>query len=142
MPNTFAFIMLVVWPIVVIVLFSTRQPGSATLLTILGAQLLLPAGAVIKFQMIPPFDKNSIASISALVGCLVSVRRPKSKRWKFWLADLLIFFFVLGPFISGVLNNDPIVIGGTVVPAVGLYDALSSAENAMIFLIPFFIGRC
>jgi len=141
MPNTFAFIMLVVWPIVVIVLFSTRQPGSATLLTFLGAQLLLPVGAVIKFEMIPPFDKNSIASISALVGCLISVRRPKSKRRKFWLTDLLIFLFVLCPFISGVLNDDPIVVGGTVVPAVGLYDALSSAENAMIFLIPFFIGR-
>jgi hypothetical protein len=141
MPNTFAFVMLLVWPMVVFFLFSTRQAGSATLLTFLGAQLLLPVGAVIKLEMIPPFDKNSIASISALVGCLLSARHSRSKRWKLSLADWLIIFFVLGAFISGVLNNDPVVVGGTVVPAVGLYDALSSAENAIIFLIPFFIGR-
>jgi hypothetical protein len=142
MPNTFAFIMLLVWPIVVVVLYSTKQAVSATLLTFLGAQLLLPVGALIKFvPMIPTFDKNSIPSICALVGCLLTVRRSQSKRWKFWLADWLIISFVLTPFISGILNTDPIVVGGTVVPAVGLYDALSSIENAIIFLIPFFIGR-
>ena len=53
----------------------------------------------------------------------------------------LIAAFVVGPLITAELNTDFIVVGGTLLPAADLYEGLSSVENAVIFLIPFFLGR-
>ena len=74
-PNLFAMVALLTWPVVAIVLYHTRPVGQATLWTILGAYLLLPVGASIKFEMVPQFDKSSIPSIAALVGCTLVAGR-------------------------------------------------------------------
>ena len=68
-PNLFATAALLAWPVVVIVLYHQRPIGQATLWSILGAYLLLPVGAYIKFEGIPPFDKESIPSLAALLCC-------------------------------------------------------------------------
>jgi hypothetical protein len=140
MTNSFATFALLAWPLVALVLYAKRPVVEATIWTILGAQLLLPVGAFIKIEMIPVFDKNSIPSFAALAGCLMSKQRPLRKR-QFGLVEILITMLVLGPLVTSVLNGDPIFIGGTLVPAVGIYDAVSASENAFIFLIPFFLGR-
>ena len=51
-------IALLLWPIVGLWLYQSRPIGQATLWTILGGYLLLPAGGSIKFEMIPAFDKS------------------------------------------------------------------------------------
>ena len=58
------------WPLVAVFLYKTRPVGQATLWTILGAYLVLPVGANIKFAMIPQLDKNSIPNILAFLGCM------------------------------------------------------------------------
>ena len=139
--NIVATIALVTFPILALVLYSTKPVSQATILTFVCGHLLLPVGAVIKFEMIPPFDKNSIASFAALMGCLLSARRPSVGPQKFGLVEILIVAFLIGPFITAELNTDPVFVGGTLLPASDLYEALSSVENAFIFLIPFFLGR-
>lgn len=139
--NIFATIALVTFPVLALVLYANKPVGQATILTFLCAQLLLPVGAVIKFEMVPPIDKNSVASFAALIGCLFSTRRTSVGPQKFGLVEILIAVFLVGPFITAELNTDTLFVGGVILPGGDLYEALSSVENAFIFLIPFLLGR-
>jgi len=140
--NWLATIALVLWPVVSICLYRTLSLGQATLWTILAAQLLLPVGTAIKFQMVPQFDKNSIPCLCALIACLILPRqRPKLFK-SLGLTEVLIVMNLIGPFITSELNGDNIYIGDALVlPGVGIYDAISASEAAFIILIPFFLGR-
>jgi hypothetical protein len=140
-PNWFATFALLSWPAVALCLYLKRPVGQATLWTILGAQLLLPVGAAIKFEGIPPFDKISIPNLAALVGCLLALRRPLRIWNGFGLAGILILVYVIGPFITAELNDDPIVLVDRTLPAASTYDALSAVVGQLLFLLPFFLGR-
>jgi hypothetical protein len=129
------------WPIVAFWLYKTRPIGRATLWTILGAYMLLPVQSHIKIPMIPDFDKNSIPSLAALFGCVVIC----GKSIKFFnergFAELLIIAFMVCPFITCALNDDPISIGVVALPGLSSYDAGSVAIYQAITLIPFCLGR-
>jgi hypothetical protein len=139
--NWFSTIALLLWPITAAVLFSSLPLGKAILWTILGAQLLLPVHETIKFQMIPEFDKDSIANLCILVGSLIVSRRALRILGGSGLISILIVVYLLGPFLTSEQNSDPVVAGELVLPGVGLYDAFSAAEHAFILLIPFFVAR-
>jgi hypothetical protein len=122
-------------------LYSSRPVGRAIIWTILGGYLLLPVGASIKIEGIPPFDKVSIPIVAALIGCLL-VARNKVRLWnRFGLAEVLILILLISPFITSELNGDAIAIGRIVLPGVGYYDALSASVRQFIFLLPFILGR-
>ena len=141
MPNWFAYFALLIWPVVALYLYSRLPVGRATLWTILAGYLLLPAGMQIKFEMVPAFDKNSIPNLAALIGCTLYARRlPKFFRG-FGFAEALILAIVIGPFITSMLNTDPIRTEGPVLPGVGPYDAGSAVIAELIFILPFFLGR-
>ncbi|EAQ34215.1 membrane protein, putative [Nitrobacter sp. Nb-311A] len=106
------------------------------------AQLLLPVGAVIKFRMIPPIDKVNVASFVAVIGCLLFARgKPLPRSKGFGLVGLLLISNIASPIITSWLNPDNVVIGVRFLPGVGIYDALSASEAALIGLIPFILGR-
>lgn len=134
---------LLVWPVISMCIFArSKSPARGLIWSELVAQLLLPVGAGIKFQMVPPIDKVTIANFSALVGCLVFARgKPAQRSRKFGVAELLIILYVTSPIATSMTNGDDIVIGGAVLPGVGLYDAASAAESALLTLIPFLLGR-
>lgn len=140
-PNWFATFALISWPLVALWLYRSRPANQATLWTILGAYLLLPVGASIKFEMIPAFDKVSIPNLAAVIGCLLVARRRLRIFSQFGLAEVLIFMFLIGPFVTAELNGDPIAIATRVLPAESHYDALSAVVSQLLFLLPFFLGR-
>jgi hypothetical protein len=129
------------WPIVALWLYRTRPIGQATVLTILGGFLLLPMGAIIKFEMIPAFDKESIPSLVAFLACIIVRRRAIRFSNGLGLVELLILTFLISPIITSLLNYDPIVFEGFVLPGLGLYDAGSTIISRLVVLIPFFLGR-
>jgi hypothetical protein len=140
MQNLFTILALSFWPLISALFFLILSFRSAVIWTVLGAQLLLPVGASIKFDMIPVFDKSTIPSLCILAGSfLTGLKRVRTRR--FGLTELLLVGFVLGPIITSELNGDTLVYGDRIVAGVGLYDAISAAEFALISLIPFFIGR-
>ena len=107
----------------------------------LGRTLLLPVGTVIKFQMIPAFDKYSISNLCAVAGCvLVSKRLPRIFT-RPALPDFLIVMLLISPFITSALNTDPITIGTRILPGVDAYDAFSASENFLIDFFPFVLAR-
>jgi hypothetical protein len=140
-PNVLAYVALLIWPLVALCLYARLSVGQATLWTILGGYLLLPVGTGIKLEMVPAFDKQSIPSISALIGCTVFAGRSLKFFRGFGIAEVLILLLLIGPFITSMLNTDPIITGGAVLPGVGAYDAGSAALAQFIFILPFFIGR-
>src|SRR5713101_1863891 len=118
-PNSFAFFALICWPLVTVFLYRSRSLVSATLWTVLGAQLLLPVGTFFKFEMIPLLDKNSIPSVCALIGCMVVARRPLKLWNRFGLTEILLVMVIVGPLITSLLNGDTIYVGDKVLPGVG-----------------------
>src|SRR5262245_52918437 len=98
-PNVVALFALLFWPVLTLWLYHVRPINQATLWSILGAQLILPVGASIKFEMIPAFDKNSIPNLAALLGCMVTARRATRSRNRIGLAEVLLSMLILGPFI-------------------------------------------
>jgi hypothetical protein len=140
-PNWFSTFALVLWPMVAFLLYQTRPVNQATLWTILGGWLLLPAGAFIKFDMVPSFDKYSISNLAALIGCMLVLGRPPRLWYRLGLPEMLLLMLVISPFITSELNTDPLVYGAIVLPAETHYDSLSAVVAGFIFIVPFFLGR-
>jgi hypothetical protein len=140
-PNLFAYVALLCWPIAALLLYTFRPVTQATVWTILGAFLLLPVGVNIKFEMIPPFDKDTIPNVCALIGCIAVSRRPTRVNRRIGLIEILIAVYIISPIVTSYLNPDPIVIGPRVLPGVGLYDGISAAIGQSMFFLAFLIGR-
>src|SRR5437588_9382463 len=99
--NWFATFALLAWPVVAVWLYHARPVGQATLWTILGAQLLLPVGAIIKMAPgVPQLDKVSIPNLAALIGCFLFARRPLRFWGGFGLTELLLLMCLIGPFVT------------------------------------------
>lgn len=71
MPNLTAYAVLFLWPLVALVLFRTLSPERAVIWTILGGYLFLPVRPSIDFPMLPAFEKELVAPLSALIGALL-----------------------------------------------------------------------
>ena len=74
--NWLASLALIAWPFISLALFANLRLSQAILWSILGAELILPTGALFKFAMIPQLDKVSLPNLSILLGCLIFARRP------------------------------------------------------------------
>lgn len=143
MPNLVAYIALLGWPLVAFALYFLLPASRATLWTILGAQLLLPVGTAIKFDMVPAFDKASIPNLAAMIGCLViSKTRAAVRQNRTGIFEVLVAIYVCSPFVTAISNPDPIVLAnGVVLPAQSFYDSFSAAISQAMFLIPLLLGR-
>jgi len=141
MGNWFAVFAILAWPLVAFALYRAKPPAEATVWIILGALLLLPAGVSIKLQMIPGFDKNSVPNLCAFIGCLILVPRRRRHGSSFGLVEVLALMLVAGPVITGVLNNDAVVMGDRVLPGVGYYDGISALISQLLVFLPFLLGR-
>src|ERR1035441_6437655 len=95
--NWIAIAAFVAWPLVALWLYTHAPVAEATIWTILGGYLFLPAFAMIKFAMIPAFDKNSIPNICAFIGCMTIARRPKLS---LGTPEVLLLIYLIGPVIT------------------------------------------
>lgn len=138
--NWLAVFVLFAWPLVAFALFNAMPPSRALLWVIFGAQLFLPAGAAIKFPMIPAVDKTTVPNVAALLGALVVARRIRRPNG-FGLTEVLIITFTMSPLVTAQLNGDLLILEGAVLPSVGLYDGASTVIGQCLALIPFLLGR-
>ncbi len=140
-PNWVAMLALLAWPLAAVWLYKTRPVSQATLLTILGAYLLLPVGASIKLaEGIPQLDKTSIPNLAALAGVILI--KGRLRIWTgFGVVEVLLLMLLVGPFVTSELNADPVVSGSIFLPSLGAYDGLSAVFAQFIFVIPFFLGQ-
>ena len=140
-PNVLAYAALISWPLVALYLYRRLPLAQATLWTILGGYLLLPVSLDMKIPMIPAFNKHSIPNLAALLGCALYARQPLKFTFGFGLVEAFVLLIIFGPFVTSMLNGDPIRSGETVLPGIGAYDAGSTAIYEAIDLLSFFLAR-
>ncbi|MFV1985468.1 MAG: hypothetical protein ACC657_18110, partial [Thiohalomonadales bacterium] len=136
MANTFAYIILILWPFISLLFYKRLPVIHATFWTIVGGFLILPVRFDIDFPLIPPLGKESIPALAALIGCIY-IKKIKIKlipqngleRW-------FIIILLISPIITVFTNQE--VING--ISGLTMHDAFSSIINQYIRLLPLIIG--
>lgn len=140
MANLFAYAMLYIWPLVMIVLFRTMTPDRALIWSFLGAFLLLPTGVFINLPFVPRLDKFTIPSLTALILCLTMVNQRIRFLPSSIIASVFMIGFVLSPFATFLTNREPIIDGVVFLPGLSVRDAISFSMRYAIVLIPFILA--
>ena len=141
-PSQFAYLALLAWPCVALLLFARLPPAAATVCTVLGGELLLPQLLAFDAVGLPPFDRASISCLSALTGCLLFQPGRLRTTLPGTGVERLLVVLVVGSFLTALANRDPVAVGGVVMPGMTLYDGFSAASSVVLTVwIPFFLGR-
>lgn len=157
MPNGFAYLMLALWPLLVIVMFRKMSPERALIWAVLGGYMFLPPAAQFNLPMVPPLDKTTIPNLSAAFVCIVLLKKRISVLPEGFLGKAMMIALLLGPVVTVLTNTDPIRFGvqqlGNVTfydpsqliqyqaPGLRIYDSLSNVGTQFFFMVPFFLGR-
>ncbi len=141
-PGIIAYLALIIWLPISLGLFALYRPTVAASLVLLGAMLFLPARMAIDFPGFPALDKELMANFCALAGVLIFARRRLSRQRIGRGIDSLVFLLMVGAALTTFTNRDPLFYGPTVLPALSLWDAISSSIQQLFnFGIPFVLGR-
>lgn len=141
-PNALAYMMLLVWPVVMIVLFRRMPPARAFVWSILGGYLFLPPVASFDPPMIPELDKMSIPALTAWLIVTLGLGQRVALLPASVTGRVLVVLFLLAPFATAFGNPDPVYAGGgRVLPGISLYDALSSVIRQGFVLMTFAMAR-
>jgi len=125
-----------------IVLFAALRPRDAVAIVVAGAVLFLPERYGYDLPGLPPIDKHSIASVSALIGaCLGASSTLRSRLPTSWV-ERLIFAAVLGLVLTVVTNREPLVNVFRSVRPMSLYDTVSLVSGYLLRVgVPIYLGR-
>lgn len=140
MPNAFAYLMLLAWPVIVIAMFRQMPAERALIWSILGGYMLLPPVAALDPPLLPALDKHAIPALSAFACLLASGHKirllPATKPGK-----ILLLILLLSPIGTVLTNSDPVLfaIGG--LPGLTWRDIPSSAAYQFMMVLPFLLAR-
>lgn len=141
-PNILAFLALFIWVPVTAWIFTRYRPAEATMWSILLSIMFLPEVVAIDPPLLPPMDKTSMAVLWCFLACLWKGRDRLLAAKPFRGIDLLFVMLLLGNVGTSLTNEDALVTGAVVRPALGLYDAFAlGIKDTLSIYLPFFIGR-
>lgn len=145
---TMAWTALFLWPIVCIIFYQRMTLPAALCTTIFGGYLLLPSVVSWDLPMLPPLDKTSIPTFTALVMTAVALRQERQSVpvLQGWIPRSpvvlgLMAMLVIGAFGTVLTNGDPLFYGPRVIVGLQLYDAFSMLLELMVLLTPLFLAR-
>jgi hypothetical protein len=142
MPNAFASLMLVLWPVISVWLFVRLTPGRALIASLLVAYLILPPPpAGFDFPLMPPLTKQTIPSFVAVLASIVIYRG----RLKFLpenpVAKVLVILFIASPLFTVLTNMDPVYFGEYALPALRLREAVALMVQQALLISPMLLAR-
>ncbi|MGD0960717.1 MAG: hypothetical protein ABSB19_13005 [Methylomonas sp.] len=140
-PNTFAYFVLLMWPLVVYWLYKRKSVQAATFWAIVGGFMWLPCGAAFDFPMIPALNKETLPNISAWFACMAVAKIRVPILGKNRLMRWLILIFLLSPFITVLLNGDVYQTANGDIAGITLYDAFSILLGQFLYFLPFILAR-
>ncbi|WP_284450645.1 hypothetical protein [Methylophaga thalassica] len=135
MPNSFAYLVLFSWPLIVVYLLNRFNIGFGTLFTLLGAYMFLPANMSIDLPGLPNLDKFSITTITIIFVMLLK-RLPLGIKSLPSIYKFILAVFFLAPFLTAITNSERYLH----LPALSLYDGLTSSLVSFLYFFPFLIG--
>ena len=145
MPNTFAYLVLLSWPLVAVLLFRLLSLERALVWTLISGHLLLPSTTMIKFPMLPAIDRSFVTAVSALVLCAIMAPRLRPSRDLSARSGRQVIFgllalVVITPILTILQNTEPVADGNVFLPGLRLYDAFGLISVVLVSLIPFWLG--
>ncbi len=140
-PNPFAWLMLLLWPVVVGLLYRRLPSDLALIWTVLAGYLILPPAIALNLPVLPDLGKDSIPALAALFMVLAVLRHPLPGLPQGIVGKGLIGLFVLSPVATVLANADPVPIGAGALQGMRIYDSVAAMTNQAIELTPFFLAR-
>ncbi|MGJ8544830.1 MAG: hypothetical protein ACSHWZ_05245 [Sulfitobacter sp.] len=152
MPNAIAYLMLLAWPGICLLMFRRMPLQRALIWSILAGYLFLPPLAEFNLPLVPSMDKTSIPSV-AVLGILMFGTNHKLQLWpQARLAQVLVAGLVLSAaptvltnseaIIFEVLpNSDPIQFITGTLPGQSIRDIGSVLIAQVLTLVPFLLAR-
>ena len=152
MPNAIAYLMLMIWPAVCLVLFRTLKVERALVWSVLGGYLLLPPLAEFNLPLVPAMDKVSIPNLSILAILVLAT----AHKVRLWPDSRAARFFVVGlvlcavptvltnrePIFFEVLRDaDPIMFIVDALPGQSIRDIGSVLIAQILTIVPFLLAR-
>ncbi|WP_282091592.1 hypothetical protein [Epibacterium ulvae] len=152
MPNSLAYLMLMIWPLVSVVIYRRFPLERAILWCLIAGYLLLPPVAEFDLPLVPDMDKASIPSIMAFLLCVFMMKKSVPLRPRHPVAVVLMLLFLVSviptvitnrdPLIFQVLaGSDPIVFITDMIPGMKMRDLGSVMINQVILMLPFLLAR-
>lgn len=109
MPNPIAYLMLLMWPFVCLVLFRTQSVERAIVWSILGGYLLLPPLAEFNLPLVPAMDKVSIPNLSMLAILVFATAHKVRLLPQGRIATALVVLLVFSAIPTVMTNREPIL---------------------------------
>lgn len=141
MPNSFAYLMLGLWPIVTLAMFRFWPKERAFVWSLLGAYLFLPPPpAAFDLPMMPPLTKESLPSLVTFLVVWARFGRPALLP-STMAGRVLAAIFVLSPIATVLTNPEPVVFGRIWIQPLGLKDMVALVLLQFILLLPLLMAR-
>jgi hypothetical protein len=140
MPNSFAYLMIIIWPLVSVMLYKRKDTLTATFFTIVGGYLILPVRTEIDFPLIPALNKESVSALSALIGCIYIKKVKIDLIPKEGVERWLILIFLLLPILTVITNTEPVFDGKFWRPELTFRDAIGGMFLNWVKIIAFILG--
>ncbi len=137
--NQFAYIALLSWPAICVILFVMLPIEAAAIWSMLGAQLLLPAYLKLELPLLPPLDRMSIAAISAFVLCWMKGGGSKARAPSIFIV-LLGIAFVIAPILTSLTNSYELQTAAGSIPGFYPLDGFKVAFRQAVALLPMIVG--
>lgn len=141
MPNTFAYLMLALWPVVVAVMFRRMRCERALIWSILGGYLLLPPVANFDVPLLPPLDKHSIPVLSAFLALWAQRGQMPNLVPQSVLARLALTVYLLSGVGTVLTNGDPLVGGTFYLPGIPLTETVVSVFTSFVNVLPLLLAQ-
>lgn len=138
MGNSFAYAVLLCWPLFGIYFFRRFAINIAILNTIVIGYMFLPVGLSIKIPSFPDLSKSSL-SILTILFCLKVLKKQTIGFFKLkGISIVLMVMLLTAPFLTALTNTEPTEFN----PALRLYDGMSMMITTILtIIIPFLLGR-
>ncbi|MGR3838747.1 MAG: hypothetical protein ACU0A2_10375, partial [Cognatishimia sp.] len=142
MPNILAYLVLGLWPLVLLGLFRALPPGRALIWSVLLSYLILPPYPMeFDFPLLPSMNKTTIPNVMALI-LAVKVAKHKIN----WLPEtrigkVLALMFVLAPLPTVLTNGEPIVFAMDAIRGLYTQDIFAMMVTQVMLLANFILAR-
>ncbi|UZD91700.1 hypothetical protein [Cognatishimia activa] len=142
MPNSIAFLVLALWPLVMLVLFKRLPVGRALIWSFLGGYLLLPPHpTAFDFPLMPPLNKLTLPNMMAVIY-VIFVANEKIEFWpRSGLGKTLMATFILSPIFTVLNNPEPVLFATGGLRGLYARDIIALVINQAILLSGFILAR-
>lgn len=141
----FAYLMLMIWPVVTAVIFNRMDRQHALVWTILAGYLLLPPAIEIDLPAVPGINKAMIPALSA--GLMLWMRRDPAGAGTaprpLPMGPVVVLLMVMNltsPLLTMLTNPDPLFDGIVVRPGMSLTKGIADTLLTGLQMLPFLMG--